>query len=551
MLSPDGYGNNGGAPDEDAPPDAWRLTVGRLSKLSSMDYDRVRIAEAKTLGVRVAILDVEVAKARRPVNSARKDLQLQPSVSCPTLADDPLFLVDQAIAELGYGGDRKLPSLLYLCFTSRLVAFYGGGMLSHAQVVGGPASGKNFAVDTALSLFPAEAYLKIDAGSPKALIYSGEDLQHRIVVFTEADSLPIGEGSGKSLADGDSRATAASALRNLASDGFLSFDVVERGEDGKFVTRHIRKPGPTLLMTTTTKAIGGQMGTRLWEIPIKETDEQICAAMGARVKLELTRQQVNPGDLVQYQSYLQSLAPWDVIVPFAKELAAGLVYTGMNPRVLRDFQRLLALVKSVAILRHQARETDCEGRLIATLDDYSAVRQVLNESYSATVDQGLTDDVRAVVRAVGKLRDSFPLFVTYTAIAAELGWNDMRVRRKAAIAMRHGWLANRQEKRRQPANLDVGEEMPKARGLPALSLPPPLSPQNGCGRVDSSNGAGSASTPPDNSANARVNAVDRTVDANESVNSEKVNENKASTRQHPFRVDESDDSDLGIVDLEI
>lgn len=347
-------------------------------------------------------------------------------------------MVNEAIGELGYGGDRKLPMLLYLCFTSRLVAFYGGGMLAHAQVVGGPAGGKNYTVDTALALLPADAFMKIDAGTPKALIYSDEDLRHRIVVFTEADSLPISDGGGKSLADGDSRATAASALRNLCSDGFLSFDVVERGEDGKFVTRHIRKDGPTLLMTTTTKAIGGQMGTRLWEIPIIETDKQINAALGARVELELTRQRVIPGDLVSYQDYLQSKAPWDVIVPFAGELSAGLQYTGMNPRILRDFQRILALIKSVTILRHQSRAQDDKGRFIATLDDYDAVRRVLNECYSATVDEGLTDDVRRVVEAVGEVRAKGGVQVTYLKAAALLNWNVMRVHRKVVVAMKHG-----------------------------------------------------------------------------------------------------------------
>ena len=95
-------------------------------------------------------------------------------------------------------------------------------------------------MDTVLALMPAEAYLTIDAGSPRALIYCDEDLRHRIVAFTEADSLPISDGGSKSLADGDSRSTAASALRNLASDGYLSYDIVERDpESGQFVTRHI------------------------------------------------------------------------------------------------------------------------------------------------------------------------------------------------------------------------------------------------------------------------------------------------------------------------
>jgi hypothetical protein len=161
---------------------------------------------------------------------------------CPDLGqEDHLALVDQAIKNLGYGGDTKLPRLLYLSYTSRLLAFDVGNMLAHGQVVGALSSGKNYAIDTVLALVPIGAYLKIDAGSPKALIYCDEDLRHRIVAFTEADSLPISEGRGKSLADGDSRSTATSALRNLASDGYLSYDIVERDPDsGQYVTRHIK-----------------------------------------------------------------------------------------------------------------------------------------------------------------------------------------------------------------------------------------------------------------------------------------------------------------------
>jgi hypothetical protein len=234
------------------------------------------------------------------------------------------------------------------------------------------------AVDTVLALMPVEAYLKIDAGSPKALIYCDEDLRHRIVAFTEVDSLPISEGSGKPLADGDSRSTAASALRNLASDGYLSYDIVERDpESGQFVTRHIKKEGPTLLITTTTKAIKGQMGTRLWEVPMLESDIQLRAALDKRASFELTRQRSIPEKLIHHQSYLQSKAPWDAIVPFVGELVEGIVYKGMDPRILRDFQRLLALIKAVTILRHPHRKQDDNDRWIATIEDYAVVREVL------------------------------------------------------------------------------------------------------------------------------------------------------------------------------
>jgi hypothetical protein len=317
-------------------------------------------------------------------------------------------------------------------------------------------------------------------------------------VFTEADSLPIGEaGNGKSLADGDSRSTAASALRNLASDGYLSYDIVERDpETGHFVTRHIEKPGPTLLVTTTTRAISGQMGTRLWEVPMKESDEQVRAALDTCATTELTRERQVPSKLVQYQDYLQSKAPWDAIVRFAKELVEGLFYKGVDPRIQRDYQRILALIKAVAVLRHRQRKQDDNGRWVATLGDYDAVREVLNDTYAATVSNGLTEDVRHVVDAVKTLRGKGALTVTYDAVANHLSWYVQKVHRKAKVALAHGWLVNQQTKPRQPADLIIGEPMPAERGLPTVEAIQDLidkrasiSPQNDCERENARNDA--------------------------------------------------------------
>ena len=90
---------------------------------------------------------------------------------------------------------------------------------------------------------PPEAYYEIDAGSDRALIYTDEDYQHRVVIFGEADSIPD-EGA------------AASAVRNLAAKNYLAYDVVEKDpRTGKHQTRHIVKPGPTGLVTTSTKSL--------------------------------------------------------------------------------------------------------------------------------------------------------------------------------------------------------------------------------------------------------------------------------------------------------
>ena len=62
------------AASEDEPLDA-KAVVERLAKLSRIEYDRVRDAEAERLGVRVSTLDAEVEKARRKLTGDGNDGQ--------------------------------------------------------------------------------------------------------------------------------------------------------------------------------------------------------------------------------------------------------------------------------------------------------------------------------------------------------------------------------------------------------------------------------------------------------------------------------------------
>ena len=91
--------------------------------------------------------------------------------------------------------------------------------------------------------------------------------EHKVVVFWEADSIPD---------DGP----AASAIRALAEDSEMAYDVVEKdARTGKFVTRHIRKRGPTGLVTTSTKSLAPQLGTRVLEDTLSDDPDQTRAVM--------------------------------------------------------------------------------------------------------------------------------------------------------------------------------------------------------------------------------------------------------------------------------
>ncbi|MFC1980419.1 hypothetical protein ACFLVS_06255 [Chloroflexota bacterium] len=108
---------------------------------------------------------------------------------------------------------------------------------------------------------PNEAYHVIDAGSPRVLIYDDAELQHKVLIFSEADSLPAGEDN-----------PAASAVRNLLQNHHLHYVVTVRDPmTGDYTTREVDKPGPTTLITTSTKSLGTQLMTRLFTLEISDS----------------------------------------------------------------------------------------------------------------------------------------------------------------------------------------------------------------------------------------------------------------------------------------
>src|SRR5581483_496678 len=125
---------------------------------------------------------------------------------------DIIAHIEAALRAAGYAGDATPALLCYLALTSRLL-----DRPINLALVAQSASGKSFALDTARALFPPEAYHLERAGSARALVYSDADFEHKTVIVSEADSLPE---------DGP----AAAAIRSLAADNVMEYDVVERDE---------------------------------------------------------------------------------------------------------------------------------------------------------------------------------------------------------------------------------------------------------------------------------------------------------------------------------
>lgn len=365
-------------------------------------------------------------------------------------SEDPLQDVEAAIKALGYGGDVTSALITYIAMTSRLLEKRHGAMPGHLVLLGSASSGKSFTVQTDLRLLPPEAYHVLDASSPRALIYDSADLRHRVVVFSEADSLPAGEDN-----------PAASAIRNLLQDGHLHYTVTVRDPDtGDWSVRDVNKQGPTVLITTSTKRLGDQLESRLFILEVPDDQKQIRAALTAQAAIELHGASEPPDALIAYQSLLQNNAPWHVYVPFADKLAEAIGKSPAAPRILRDYARLIAFTKAVAIMRHSSRVRDDQGRIVATLADYATVFKLTYEMYAGSVT-GASRKIRAAISAVRDLGGH----VNVTQVAAHLGINKMAAGRRITAAEKNGWLVNVSQQENLK-DLVLGESLPAESGLP-------------------------------------------------------------------------------------
>ncbi len=212
-------------------PGAEDFTLRLLASAPDLRYIRAPdgikdISEAHIQGHDVPAL-IEELKAKAESGQelkARHDnerlSQLYNEAKAVIETEDPLDLVKGAIRSLGYGGDIRPATIVYLAATSRLLAMRDGAMPVHLLIMGISSSGKSYTLRLVLFLFPAEAYHVISAGSPRTIIYDDTDLQHRLLVFGEADSLPAGEDN-----------PAASAIRNLLQDHCLNYEVTIRDAD--------------------------------------------------------------------------------------------------------------------------------------------------------------------------------------------------------------------------------------------------------------------------------------------------------------------------------
>src|ERR671911_181793 len=275
---------------------------------------------------------------------------------CSELAKAPNILERFAaeLAQSGVAGEARIAKLLYLAVTSRLLT------RPVSIVLKGPSSGgKSHVVERVLSFIPESAYYALTAMSERTLAYSEEPIKHRFLVIYEAAGM-----SGE---------FATYLMRSLLSEGKVRYETVEKTSEG-MKPRLIEREGPTgLIVTTTALKLHPENETRLLSLTVTDTQDQTKAVMAALAE-GASEAGLNFAPWHALQVWLES-AEHRVSVPYARILAD--LIPPVAVRLRRDFGPLRTLIRPPPLLHEPPRARDGTRRIIATIEDYAAVRKLV------------------------------------------------------------------------------------------------------------------------------------------------------------------------------
>jgi hypothetical protein len=359
------------------------------------------------------------------------------------------------LAATGLAGERDGARLVYLMLTSRLLPW---GKPTNRPVSGLPkgasSTGKSFLTELVLRFFPPSAYFLLSAASKRYLFYTEESLEHRFVVIAEWASIANDEDL-------------VAALRTLLTEGRLRYGTVST-EGNVPVACEIDKAGPTgLLMTTTRAHIDEELETRLVSFITDDSPEQTRKVFTSLAKLEDDDgPAVDVGRWHQLQEWLAQRGEHRVHIPFIGELAERMPTDA--PRLRRDFVSLLCLVRAHALLHQLTRERDGHGRIVATIDDYTVVRELVDGLISQAVDAAVSPQVRATVEVVREMAEGVEhVSVKKIADRLEIGRSATYARVRRALAS--GFLVNLAKEGERGLKIALGADLPAERAF----LPPP------------------------------------------------------------------------------
>jgi hypothetical protein len=383
---------------------------------------------------------------------------VQPAQTTPPPLAYDLRILDRFKVDLrrcGVVGEERNGATAYLSITSRFLP-----KPVSVAIKGDSSSGKSHTVEQTVRFFPPTAVIVMTAMSERALIYMKEDYKHRTLILYEAVALR--EGVENNLT--------AYFVRSLLSEGRVDYPVTVRDKDGNWTTKTIVKEGPTnIVLTTTATRLHGENETRLLSLPTNDSQQQT-----REVLLRLADEPESPdlGEWHQLQQWLRT-AKHQVAIPYARSLAEQIPPVAV--RLRRDFTAILNLIRAHAIL-HQLNRGSAGERIVASVDDYEVVRDLVADLIADGVEATVSPTVRETIECVRQLAASSPDGVQVVAVAKALNLDKSAALRRVRTARERGYLENLEDRRGRPGRYVLGESLPKTQEL--LPQPETLQPVN-------------------------------------------------------------------------
>jgi hypothetical protein len=262
-------------------------------------------------------------------------------------------------------------------------------------------------------------------------------------------------------------------VRSLLSEGRISYPITEQGADGKHRTRNVIREGPTgLIVTTTATHLHEENETRLISMVADDSAEQTKRVLFSLAD-EAERGSAEVVDFAPWHALQAWLAEEEaaVVLPFARALAELVPPAAV--RLRRDFGAVLGLIKAHALVHRATRQIE-DGHVIATIEDYAVVRELVADLVAEGIEATVTDTTRELVAAVEAADDEEG--ISLSVLAKRLHVDKATVSRRWRVARDRGYLKNLETVRGRPARIVVADALPEELEI----LPSPEELRNRC-----------------------------------------------------------------------
>ena len=247
------------------------------------------------------------------------------------------------------GRDKTLLLVKFACLTRHL------GRALSVILSGASSTGKSYLLETVLLTCLRETYEHFTRTSAQYLLYRQDPVDHKIITYYEL------QGIGQT----------AEIIRTALSEGVMRLGTVVKDDSGSLGALNIEKDteGLVILSTHTGRDLDHELATRVLTQELTHNEK-----LAREIYRRKAEEQNRPTDEDTYRIWQVAdslIEPLNVHIPYLPRLAE--LFPTREERYLRDYDKVVALVKASALWHQYQRERQDDGSIIATRRDYELV----------------------------------------------------------------------------------------------------------------------------------------------------------------------------------